>query len=106
MGRFVAFDRHMNLVLADSEEFRKLPKKKKTNDKSGTGHVVNGSADMEKEDDSGLSTGQPFGFMNEEEGYCLMVHEESEEKEEKMDDSPPMVSQTPVPIEVEVDMSM
>ena len=31
VGRFVAFDRHMNLVLADSEEFRKLPKKKKTN---------------------------------------------------------------------------
>ena len=30
VGRFVAFDRHMNLVLADSEEFRKLPKKKKT----------------------------------------------------------------------------
>ena len=31
VGRFVAFDRHMNLVLVDSEEFRKLPKKKKTN---------------------------------------------------------------------------
>ena len=31
VGRFVAFDRHMNLVLEDSEEFRKLPKKKKTN---------------------------------------------------------------------------
>ena len=26
--RFMAFDRHLNLVLADSEEFRRLPPKK------------------------------------------------------------------------------
>ena len=31
VGRFLAFDRHMNLVLADAEEFRRL-KKKKTSD--------------------------------------------------------------------------
>ena len=32
VGRFLAFDRHMNLVLADAEEFRRLRKKKKTSD--------------------------------------------------------------------------
>ncbi|KAK2078332.1 hypothetical protein QBZ16_004201 [Prototheca wickerhamii] len=28
VGRFMAFDRHMNLVLGDAEEYRKLPPKK------------------------------------------------------------------------------
>lgn len=28
VGRFMAFDRHLNLVLGDAEEFRKLPPKK------------------------------------------------------------------------------
>ena len=40
VGRFLAFDRHMNLVLADSEEFRRLPSssssKKKTKDDDNT----------------------------------------------------------------------
>ncbi len=31
VGRFLAFDRHMNLVLADAEEFRRLKKKKSDN---------------------------------------------------------------------------
>ena len=42
VGRFLAFDRHMNLVLADSEEFRRLPsssssKKKIKDDDSNKG---------------------------------------------------------------------
>lgn len=32
VGRFMAFDRHLNLVLADSEEFRRLPPKKGKSD--------------------------------------------------------------------------
>ena len=45
VGRFLAFDRHMNLVLADSEEFRRLPsssssKKKKDDDTNKGGEDV------------------------------------------------------------------
>ena len=50
VGRFVAFDRHMNLVLADSEEFRKLPKKKKTNAK-------------EDDEDAGGDVRRVLGFV-------------------------------------------
>jgi small nuclear ribonucleoprotein B and B' len=32
VGRFMAFDRHLNLVLGDSEEFRRLPPKKGKSD--------------------------------------------------------------------------
>ena len=55
VGRFVAFDRHMNLVLADSEEFRKLPSKKK---KSKTK-----SDNKEDEEDAGGDVRRVLGFV-------------------------------------------
>ena len=41
VGRFLAFDRHMNLVLADAEEFRRL-KKKKTSESNNIDESLNG----------------------------------------------------------------
>lgn len=41
MGTFMAFDRHMNLVLGDAEEFRKLPPKKGSKEEvRPAGHCV------------------------------------------------------------------
>lgn len=37
VGRFMAYDRHMNLVLGDAEEFRKLPPKKGKSDEEVRG---------------------------------------------------------------------
>ena len=37
VGKFMAFDRHMNLVLGDCEEFRKLPPTKASKTQSGGG---------------------------------------------------------------------
>lgn len=43
-GRFMAYDRHMNLVLGDAEEFRKLPPKKGSKEEvsRGRGAVCGG----------------------------------------------------------------
>lgn len=44
--RFMAYDRHMNLVLGDSEEFRKLPPKKGKSDEEVC--VVHRSSSMQQ----------------------------------------------------------
>jgi small nuclear ribonucleoprotein B and B' len=43
VGRFMAYDRHMNLVLGDAEEFRKLPPKKGKSDEE-VGQAVHAAA--------------------------------------------------------------
>ena len=48
MGRFLAFDRHMNLVLADAEEFRRLRKKKKTSDTNDDNESLNNGEDVRR----------------------------------------------------------
>lgn len=47
VGRFLAFDRHMNLVLADAEEFRRL-KKKKTSDTNDDNESLNNGEDVRR----------------------------------------------------------
>ncbi|CAA6660827.1 unnamed protein product [Spirodela intermedia] len=41
VGKFMAFDRHMNLVLGDCEEFRKLPPTKGSKKQQGGGATAN-----------------------------------------------------------------
>ena len=48
VGRFLAFDRHMNLVLADAEEFRRLRKKKKTSDTNDDNESLNNGEDVRR----------------------------------------------------------
>jgi len=56
VGRFLAFDRHMNLVLADAEEFRRL-KKSATTKKSRKGN------DIDENDDESGDVRRVLGFV-------------------------------------------
>ena len=48
VGRFLAFDRHMNLVLADSEEFRRLPSSSSSKKKSKDDDNTKGGEDVRR----------------------------------------------------------